>query len=278
MRGFWADERMEGGIWNKSNPIHNRLYNYLKKKEKYWFEKADQLVSLTNNGRDILIEMLPTIKTDKISVIPCCGDENLFAIPDEEERSEVRESLGIGKNEKVLLYVGSIGTWYLAPDMMRLFARAKSLGVFQKFLWISNSPEEIIFESAMKEGLERDDLIVISLPRDQVAAHIGAADAGVFFIKPSFSKRASSPTKLAEMLLCGLPVISNKGVGDLDSFFSANRIGICMELEDMHELSKDDLEELLSMRGEAIRQVGLKSLSLSLGQRSYRRLYKNLEA
>ena len=30
MRGFWADERIEGGIWKKSNPIGAYLYSYFK--------------------------------------------------------------------------------------------------------------------------------------------------------------------------------------------------------------------------------------------------------
>ena len=30
MRGFWADERIEGGIWNLSNPIYRIIYNYFK--------------------------------------------------------------------------------------------------------------------------------------------------------------------------------------------------------------------------------------------------------
>lgn len=34
MRGFWADERIEGGIWKKSSPIGAYLYKYFKKKKK----------------------------------------------------------------------------------------------------------------------------------------------------------------------------------------------------------------------------------------------------
>jgi hypothetical protein len=34
MRGFWADERVEGGLWNLNNPVFNLVYNYFKKKEK----------------------------------------------------------------------------------------------------------------------------------------------------------------------------------------------------------------------------------------------------
>ena len=40
------------------------------------------------------------------------------------------------------------------------------------------------------------------------------AQATLCFILPAFSKRASAPTKLGEMLGCGLPVVANP-IGDV---------------------------------------------------------------
>ena len=38
-------------------------------------------------------------------------------------------------------------------------------------------------------------------------------------------EKSSSPTKIAEYLLAGLPIISNAGVGDLDSLIRTERVG-----------------------------------------------------
>ena len=43
MRGFWADERIEGNIWKLSNPIHKRLYDFFKKKSEEITEKGKKL-------------------------------------------------------------------------------------------------------------------------------------------------------------------------------------------------------------------------------------------
>src|SRR5262249_54348157 len=43
------------------------------------------------------------------------------------------------------------------------------------------------------------------------------ARAGISFIKPCTSKLASSPTKVAEYLAAGLPVLSTAGIGDTDA-------------------------------------------------------------
>ena len=46
MRGFWANERIDGNIWTLSNPIFKRIYNYFKKKEIEFLSEADYTISL----------------------------------------------------------------------------------------------------------------------------------------------------------------------------------------------------------------------------------------
>ena len=56
--------------------------------------------------------------------------------------------------------------------------------------------------------------------------YLRAADIGLSFIKPSYSKLASSPTKIAEYLASGLPIICNAGIGDLDVLIEGDRVGV----------------------------------------------------
>ena len=67
MRGFWADERIEGNIWNKKNLIFNLIYNYFKRKEIKLFSNADYTVSLTERGKKEVHGWL-TIKKQPIKV------------------------------------------------------------------------------------------------------------------------------------------------------------------------------------------------------------------
>ena len=43
---------------------------------------------------------------------------------------------------------------------------------------------------------------------------------GIYFLKNSFAKIASCPTKLVEMLSCGIPVITNGGIGDIERYLN----------------------------------------------------------
>src|SRR4029079_5412451 len=55
---------------------------------------------------------------------------------------------------------------------------------------------------------------------------LSLSNAAVFFIKPTFSKKASSPTKMGEALAMGIPVICNAGIGDASSIIKNPATGI----------------------------------------------------
>lgn len=48
----------------------------------------------------------------------------------------------------------------------------------------------------------------------EVPQHLSAADAAILLVRPSFSKRASSPTKYGECLAAGLPLVISREIGD----------------------------------------------------------------
>jgi len=55
MRGFWADERVDGKIWNLKNPIFNRVYRFFKRKERKFFLEVAHLISLTYAGKEEMV-------------------------------------------------------------------------------------------------------------------------------------------------------------------------------------------------------------------------------
>src|SRR6478609_2966848 len=72
MRGFWADERVEGGLWSLKNPIYKAIYKYFKGRERTFLQEADHVVSLTQAAK-IEIESWG-FEVAPISVIPTCVD------------------------------------------------------------------------------------------------------------------------------------------------------------------------------------------------------------
>jgi glycosyltransferase involved in cell wall biosynthesis len=120
MRGFWADERVDGGLWKLSNPLFKSIYTFFKKKEKQYLLEADATVSLTQNAADE-IHRWKGFEHVPITVIPCCADLDLYVRPSDTDIQQMRRSLGIQPGAFVLSYLGSLGTWYMLPEMMRFF-------------------------------------------------------------------------------------------------------------------------------------------------------------
>ena len=63
---------------------------------------------------------------------------------------------------------------------------------------------------------------------------------GIYFLKKDFSKIASCPTKLGEMLGSGVPVITNGKIGDIEFFINSKRkCGFIL-----NKISEKDLKKL----------------------------------
>ena len=213
MRGFYADERVDGKLWNKNKFPFNKIYNYFKKKETVFLQHADYTISLTENGkREIESWKLPN--QSSIKVIPCCTDENLFQI---KNISNKKDELGIKKDDLVLSYVGSIGTWYMLNEMLDFFKILNEKKTNAKFLFITKDDPDLVFSKAEQKGIAKDKIIIQPSPRELMPSYIAVSDFSIFFIMPVFSKKASSPTKMGEIMNLGIPIICNSGVGDVDS-------------------------------------------------------------
>lgn len=275
MRGFWVDERIEGKIWNIKNPIFNFLFHFLKNKEKKWLIESDLIISLTENGKKQIKLLYPEVTIDRIHIIPCCADESLFdpLKINETKLNEIRNSLKIKSTDKVLGYIGSTGTWYLTDEMMKTFLILKEKNIVNKFLWITTEKESVVKGIGLKSSVNPEDIIVVFAERNIIPHYISLLELGIFYILPSFSKTASSPTKLAELLLMGKAVICNTGIGDMEQLFSKNGIGICHYLDQIRNL---DFSKLDPAKADEIRSTGLAAFSLKQGIEKYQQALNSL--
>ena len=158
VRGFWADERVDGGMWKLSNPLFKRIYNFFKKHEYECLQKADAITCLTEAAKKEMLtwKQIPG-QPLPITVIPCSADLELFN-PDNIDLSlinDFRESLSINESDIIISYLGSIGGWYLTQEMMLFCKRLSDKIPAAKFLFISPHRHEQIIEAAFKSQQER---------------------------------------------------------------------------------------------------------------------------
>ena len=97
-------------------------------------------------------------------------------------------------------------------------------------------------------------------------------------MKPGFSTCASVPTKLGELLACGVPCLGNSGIGDLESILEGDAVGVILRefTPQAEELAVSQLLELCGAAGTRERcvEVARRTFSLEEGVKSYDRIYR----
>ena len=279
MRGFWVDERREGGRWRQSNPLYRLIYRQWKAKERAFTAGADHIVVLTKAAKSV-IEEWDDYRGQPVTVIPCCIDHAAFTLPAPGQRETARAKLGIGDAATVLVYLGSIGTIYLLGDMLRFFSRLKQARPGAKFLFIGWLTREEVLAAANAAGteIEADEIIIQPSEHGEVPFWLAAADIAIALRQPSFSSLGASPTKLAEYLACGLPVIVNDGVGDVGSLvgqLDAGAVLTTMSDSEMDEVVSK-LDDILATDPGALRERSRRIHDMPVALAKYRQVYDSI--
>lgn len=220
VRGLVADEYVDADHWKKASI----KYRLTKSMELRCLAASDGVVTLTESIWTIMKEW-PELRERKLAhqVIPCCVDLERFRF-DEAARAQRRAELRL-EDEFVLVYSGSVGGWYLTDKMADFFAALSILRPDAHFLWLTNNGRDQVDAVFRGRGISTDRYTIKPASSADVPSYLSASDAGISFIKPCFSKLASSPTKNAEYLACGLPLVINSGIGDSDALVLREGVG-----------------------------------------------------
>jgi glycosyltransferase involved in cell wall biosynthesis len=277
MRGLWADEKLDAGAWRLDHPAYKLVYKFFKKKEKEFFLNADQTVSLTQRGKQE-IQSWDYMRgiTDNITVIPCCADMDLFDFNklDEQKLGEWKNKLHISDTDFIVSYLGSIGTWYMLEEMLDFFKVVKTKWINAKFLFITHDEHERIKSEAERRGLLKD-IIIQAGQRNEVPSLLSLSNLSLFFIRPTYSKLASSPTKQAEIMAMGIPLVCNAGVGDTDRIVEKYQAGYVLK-----NLNKEEYQNLVDAinvsdyNKQKLRDAAIDYASLDEGLKRYGLVYK----
>ena len=224
VRGLMAEEYVDAGHWREGSVP----YRLTKTAECHIFAATDAVVTLTERIWPMIKQWDGLCGRDvHHAVVPCCVDLSLFKFS-EEERARRRAELGL-QDKFTIVYSGSLDGWYLTDQMADFFAGFNRRRSDAHMVWLTNGSHDRVNDLMRSRNIAPDRFSVLSVPARLVPSYLSAADAGLSFIKRCFSKIASSPTKNAEYLACGLPLIINAGIGDSDALVNDWKAGVLLE-------------------------------------------------
>lgn len=167
----------------------------------------------------------------------------------------------------------------MLDEMLRFFAAFREQKPSARFLFISREAPHSIRAAASQVGIEAHELIIRSADRIEVPKLLAAANFGISFIRPTFSKIASSPTKLGEMLAIGLPMVVNAGVGDVDAVIADTKAGVVVESFEPSVLAAAAAKLTGPQPSpEAIREGAMRWFRLDQAIESYDEIYRSIAA
>ena len=218
-RGFWADERFDDGNWNKKKIFYILIYKFFKTLERSFFKNSDHIVVLTNVAKEILIKNY-SINEDRISVIPCCADYSKFKINSTNIKSDMKKNMGFDDTHIILGYIGTLSNLYMVKEMIYFFKKLHNNNSNFRFLIVTKDKNKInsLINTDDKFLLENNLISFKDADGGNISDYINLFDISLCFVLSSNARKASSPTKVGESLACGVPVICNKNVGDLNDW------------------------------------------------------------
>jgi len=233
VRSFWVDQRISLGMIRQGS-AQERVMRAVERRAA---AGCSAVVTLTEAAIPVLESRHGPGIGKRVEVIPTCVDLTRFVLSPAPATDPLR-----------LLLSGTLNAYYDVPLMLRLVELARRRRpVDLTVLGAGLSPWDRLLEAG---GFDRASSSFDDMPTHVAAHHAGLAvcrrDAGV-------SLAAAAPTKVAEFLGCGRPVVVNPGLGDMDRLLAAHGCGVVVadETDQAIDAALDELEVLVDDPGTA---------------------------
>ena len=155
-------------------------------------------------------------------VIPCTLNTGFRPeMLKQEEIEKERQKMNFKPDDIVLVYSGSTAGWQ-SFDLLQ--------GFLQKNL-SENKNVKVLFLSEKDKNVDQlkivfpDKIFQTFVKHSEVSRILKSCDIGILIREKSVTNQVASPTKFAEYLSAGLPVIISEGIGDYTSFVQQNDCG-----------------------------------------------------
>jgi glycosyltransferase involved in cell wall biosynthesis len=266
MRALWPEELIVAGRLQRGSWLHRRIMAA----ERTCLREAAGVVSLTHAAIAHLAREHPQdFNGEKFFVIPTCADLERYK----------PANLTVPKFE--LGCLGTVLSGWFKLDWLAGFITMAAQRHAQLQFRITTLDDPFAVRQGL--GLEpsiHDRLTIEPCSSYRVQEVLQGQLASVMFFSQGLGKLGSSPTRMAEILGCGVPVVTNEGVGDVAKIIRDHRVGVLVKSSEPADLlaAWSELQALLLDPGlvQRCRETAEQHFSLAVGTRAYADLYERV--
>ena len=266
MRALWPEELITAGRLRRGSLLHRGIVAA----ERACLGRAGAVVSLTHAAVEHLKGVYPdALAGQRIAVIPTCADLDRFVPP------------AASPTKMVIGCLGTVLSGWFRLDWLASFLKVAAEQAPHAVFELTTRDDVAQVRLALDPDGQLGSRMTIA-PSDPGDVHkvLQGQTASVMFFTDGLSKIGSSPTRMAEILGCGIPVVANDGVGDVAFIIRKYRVGV-LALSAEPEAMANAWSALLALLDDPdlrsrCRQAAEEIFSLQAGTAAYAQLYSEL--
>jgi len=268
MRALWPEELITAGRLKRGSFLHQAIVAV----ERTCLRRAAAVVSLTHAAVAHLKREYPTeLDGQRIAVIPTCADlERFTPAPAKPTGPTVHGCIGT-----------ILSGWFRTDWLAAWLSAIATDNLNTRFDIVTRDDANRVRATLDPKGALGNRLSIGPRPSEEMPDAIRDHNLSVmFYAGGEVSELGRSPTRLAEVLGCGLPIVANAGVGDVADIVRQNRVGVIVDGSDPAQMKAalDDLKILMQDPDlpRRCRATAETVFSLETGTEAYRDIYASI--
>ena len=258
--GLKLEERLDFAGWKESDLKYKAFRNI----EHWVHKKAQVILTRSMAAKRVLINNYPFLENTPIFKVVNGKNTEQFQPLDPIKREAGRASLGLKKEDLLVVYCGTVAPQYCLNEMLQWFGWLKESKPQAKFLILTGDAQKVKAHAAFEDL--KGSLILNTVHAADIPQWLGLADVSLALRRASHSMQGVAPIKIGEYLLCGLPVIASRGIGDTEADLKDLNASQVINEQDETELRRSLNTYLASL--ELGQEVPLKE-SVEAGKKHY---------
>lgn len=240
-RGAGNEERIHTSKGKKETLKMKIKIFFSETNEKLIMKRSNKVICVSKALKSYFLNKFK-LNEEKFSVFPGAADSELFFY-NEGLRNDVRKELDLDSSDILIVYSGRLEMIWEIPDEIFDFFR-NLLTKDHRFKLLLITPDVDLANEMIGDYKFENVTYVKKVELPEVNRYLNAADVGLLLREDIPMNNVASPTKFAEYLMAGLPVLISSSIHDFA--IDIHKTGYGVVVSSLNEISQEGFEQLLN--------------------------------